>query len=318
MNNGNYQANLWADQEKFHKMNNAGVPIDDWQGSHWAHQTPHNPVGINYYENPGSTPFTQVYQTSQNQGPGYYVHYTPPDRGQSVQYSSSPDIPFDKMNKEELAIWVWELASSKGWRESKRYSETFRLNNVSGEQILKMKNETLRDDLNIWKLGHRLEILRSVRELRVSNPHGKTKVERWSSTIPKNSDSESSWVPVSAPGSDSGMKSEQKIRRRPASCDEMPAARVQVSDSETSVTSGSVTVSVQQPKIQNTKQANEDIPFINVDAEPLSIPAISDQTRGRKSTVAMPDAKSLFNNEAPLIESKMKSWEEADTSGGRM
>jgi len=126
------------------------------------------------------------------------------------------------------------------------------------------------------------------------------------------------------------MKSEKKNRSRQVSRDEEHAARDQVTESETSVSSGFVTDSEQQPKMQNTKLVNEDIPYVNLEAEPLekpSKPSILDQTGGRKSTVAEPDVKfqvkikhsKQINNKVPLIDFKMKCWEEeaAIITGGR-
>jgi len=83
---------------------------------------------------------------------------------QSVQNSSSID-PMNKMSPEQIAHWIGEIARDQKWTEADTYSDLFRGKKVSGEQILKMNYQTLLSAVGIKKLGHRLEILRSVEEL---------------------------------------------------------------------------------------------------------------------------------------------------------
>lgn len=269
-----------------HMMNMASVPIN-YQVNQWANQANSPalyPIGTIYNGYPASTQFAQVQMYPNFQGLVYSPQFTLADREHSI-----PDIPFHKMNVEDLAIWVGELASSLSWTEAGEYTESFRQKEVSGEQILKMDSKTLRDDLNIRKLGHRLEILRAVKEL-VPNPEAQCAeaMERYQSTISTYTDSDTSLVGIPTrsapePSNERVIQSEKKIRSVPSSGDE--------------------------------KQVSDQSPYID-----FVIPSILNQKGGRKSTVATPDVKSsiMIKKRKSLEAPFMESWEEEADLTGRM
>lgn len=122
---------------------------------------------------------------------------------------SAPKIPIYRMNVEELATWVKYFSNSKGWIEADLYAESFVQKGIDGKKIVRLSNNDLKRDLEIAKLGHRLEILTMVKELH-SSPKARcaAQMERYHNTISSYSDSENSVIsldsaPYSAPEPDS-------------------------------------------------------------------------------------------------------------------
>jgi len=60
----------------------------------------------------------------------------------------------------------------KGWEEARRYSQSFKTNEISGGLLTRLNVQTLRNELGIVKLGHRLEIIAAIEknELTLINP----------------------------------------------------------------------------------------------------------------------------------------------------
>jgi hypothetical protein len=76
------------------------------------------------------------------------------------------------MNEEETAIWIEMLASFKGWKEAKTYSQNFKSNCVTGYVLPYLSIQALKSELDIIKYGHRLEIMAAIEnsELTLVNP----------------------------------------------------------------------------------------------------------------------------------------------------
>jgi len=83
-----------------------------------------------------------------------------------------PPTKLTAMNAEETAIWVEMLANFKGWTEGKAYAESFKRNGVTGRILPCLTSKALRYELDILKLGHRLEITGAIsnNELTLLNP----------------------------------------------------------------------------------------------------------------------------------------------------
>jgi len=71
----------------------------------------------------------------------------------------------DEMNVERTAAWIRMLGSSKGWTEANQYAESFRNNNIMGYLLEKLTMQSLKSDLNIFKYGHRIEIMEAITQL---------------------------------------------------------------------------------------------------------------------------------------------------------
>jgi len=83
-----------------------------------------------------------------------------------------PPTKLTEMNVEETAIWLEMLAKFKGWTEGTTYSESFKRNGVSGRILNCLTSKALRYELDVLKLGHRLEITDAIsnNELTLLNP----------------------------------------------------------------------------------------------------------------------------------------------------
>jgi len=83
-----------------------------------------------------------------------------------------PPTKLTEMNAEETAIWLEMLANFKGWMEGKAYAESFKRNGVTGPILPCLTLKALRYELDILKLGHRLEITGAIsnNELTMLNP----------------------------------------------------------------------------------------------------------------------------------------------------
>jgi len=76
------------------------------------------------------------------------------------------------MNPEDTAIWLETLAKFKGWEEAKTYAHSFKSNDIAGCDLQYLSVKTLKSDLEIVKLGHRLEIISAIESnlLTLMNP----------------------------------------------------------------------------------------------------------------------------------------------------
>jgi len=83
-----------------------------------------------------------------------------------------PPTKLAGMNVEETAIWLEMVATFKGWTEGKAYALSFKRNGVTGRHLPCLTIEALRYELDILKLGHRLEITAAISscELTLLNP----------------------------------------------------------------------------------------------------------------------------------------------------
>jgi len=83
-----------------------------------------------------------------------------------------PPTKLTDMNAEETAIWLEMLSKFKGWTEGKSYAESFKRNGVNGHILHCLTSKALRYELDILKLGHRLEITGAIsnNELTLLNP----------------------------------------------------------------------------------------------------------------------------------------------------
>jgi len=120
-----------------------------------------------------------------------------------------PKIAIHRMDIEELATWVEDFSNFSRWSEAEMYAEFFRRKGIDGAKIVQLNSKDLRDDLGISKLGHRLELLRTIKEL-YTNPRARCaeQMERWHQIVSSYSDSEWSVAsfdnsPNSAPEPDS-------------------------------------------------------------------------------------------------------------------
>jgi len=131
-----------------------------------------------------------------------------------------PRIPIWQVGFDELATWVRDFACFKRWPEAEKYANSFRTKRIDGEKIIGMDSDQLQVQLQITKLGHRLEILRAVRELRSIRNHRAVAMERYGRSYSDTEKSElSSWCTDHLPRSGqepqrrSGRKVSGSIRR---------------------------------------------------------------------------------------------------------
>merc|ERR1719245_2660844 len=84
-----------------------------------------------------------------------------------------PPTKLTFMNVVETAIWLEMVATFKGWTEGKAYAESFKSNGVTGRILPYLTVKALRYELDILKLGHRLEIIAAISksELTLLNPY---------------------------------------------------------------------------------------------------------------------------------------------------
>jgi len=120
----------------------------------------------NFQGYPVNVPVANVYPMFQNvQIPGHLVQGTP-IQVQQLASMPPPRIPIYHMDVEELATWVKDFANFKQWSEADKYAKSFLKKGIDGKKLIRMTNNQLWMQLQIAKLGHRLEILRAVKELR--------------------------------------------------------------------------------------------------------------------------------------------------------
>jgi len=83
-----------------------------------------------------------------------------------------PPTTLAEMDEIETAIWIEMLASFKGWKEAKTYSQSFKSNCVTGYSLPYLSVKALKSELDIIKFGHRLEIMAAIEnsELTLVNP----------------------------------------------------------------------------------------------------------------------------------------------------
>jgi len=156
-----------------------------------------------------------LYQVNQNLGINWQTLLPPVVNMEPLPATPFPKIAICRMNVEELATWVKDFSNFKRWNEADIYAEFFRLQGIDGEKIVQLNNKDLRD-LGISKLGHRLELLRTIKEL-CSHPRARCaeQMERWHQIVSSYSDSEWSVtsldnLPKSAPEPDSSFR--RKLR----------------------------------------------------------------------------------------------------------
>jgi len=115
----------------------------------------------------------------------------------------SPPDCLSTMNVDETAIWVEMLCGYKGWAEGKTYSDNFARNEISGYMLPCLNIETLRNELGIEKLGHRLEIVTAIlqNELTLMNP------------IIVSLNPNMSFLPVSSRESSGGYSKMEKVKK---------------------------------------------------------------------------------------------------------
>lgn len=84
----------------------------------------------------------------------------------------NPPITLCEMNVMETSVWILNIAGLKGWEEARRYSQSFKNYNITGDLLSCLNTQTLRNELEIAKLGHRLEIIEAIEmnQLTVMNP----------------------------------------------------------------------------------------------------------------------------------------------------
>jgi len=159
------------------------------------------------------------YQVNPNLGRNWQTLLPPTVNIEAPPTTPFPSIAIYRMDVEELATWVEDFSNFKRWSEAETYAESFRRMGIDGEKIVQLDRKDLRDHLGISKLGHRLELLRTIKEL-CSNPRARCagQMERWHQIVCSYSDSEWSVTsfdnyPKSAPEPDSssGRKLPVKI-----------------------------------------------------------------------------------------------------------
>jgi len=77
-----------------------------------------------------------------------------------------PTVPsVHQMSVEQTAGWIQRLAYAKQWEQADEYAKSFIENNVTGLRLLSLTTQSLATDLNIRKLGHRMDIIDAIRDL---------------------------------------------------------------------------------------------------------------------------------------------------------
>jgi len=235
MQNNLMPNNLMIGADPDHLRNNVLVPnVYQPNQQMWVLQA-NNPAHYPIY--PNCFGYAHNTQTTQNfQGPVYVQPNILANReqsNQSVQYSPSIEFPLNKMSVEQVAYVIGDLARFKKWAEARTYSDSFREKKVSGEQIRNMDCETLKCYLGIIKLGHRLEILRVVKELN-SDPESCTEVMERCESMSTCSNSETSSVLNRAPSTpelrdELVIRPEKENRSQPTSGDDVPHINLDLS-----------------------------------------------------------------------------------------
>jgi len=155
-----------------------------------------------------------LYQVNSSFGSNWRTLEHPVVNMEPLPRTPFPKIAICRMDVEELATWVNDFSILQGWTEADIYAESFRREGIDGEKIVQLNSKDLREDLGISKLGHRLELLRTVKEL-CSHPRARCveEMERWHQIVSSYSDSEWSVAPsdhssksAPEPDSSSGRK----------------------------------------------------------------------------------------------------------------
>jgi len=87
------------------------------------------------------------------------------------EYEQPPTTLAD-MSEEGTAIWVEIIGSFKGWKEARDYAQSFKNHGVTGHVLPYLSVKSLQSELNIWKFGHRIEIIAAIEknEFTLMNP----------------------------------------------------------------------------------------------------------------------------------------------------
>jgi len=91
--------------------------------------------------------------------------FTPILLSQNTQqkHPSFPKLLVDN-TVDDIAEWICNLAVSKNWGTAASYSELFKQNKIDGRKIVSLQNEDLKNIIRIPKLGHRLAIIKAVKD----------------------------------------------------------------------------------------------------------------------------------------------------------
>jgi len=83
-----------------------------------------------------------------------------------------PPTTLAEMSEEGAAIWVEMIGSFKGWKEARDYAQSFKMHGITGHVLPYLSVKSLQSELNIWKFGHRLEIIAAIEknEFTLMNP----------------------------------------------------------------------------------------------------------------------------------------------------
>jgi len=147
----------------YSKLSNCGPYTETSASHHWHYHYPINSWGP--YPVPTDEHVEETKRMKQ-------LRLTPQILGSVWPPKFQPPTKLTEMNPEETAIWLEMLANFKGWTEGKTYAESFKRNGVSGPILHCLTSKTLRYELDILKLGHRLEIMGAISndELTLLNP----------------------------------------------------------------------------------------------------------------------------------------------------
>lgn len=99
--------------------------------------------------------------------------FTPDTLRSAWPKNYQPPATLAVMNVKETAIWLEIFANLKGWKEATTYAQSFKANGIYGKMLTYLTLQTLRSELEILKLGHRLEIIAAIddEELTLMNPY---------------------------------------------------------------------------------------------------------------------------------------------------
>jgi len=82
----------------------------------------------------------------------------------------SPETEFEDMSVDQVCNWIGEFGTSQGWCNSDTYTyvESFRLKKIDGRQLVCLTPEDFLEMNMVKKLGHKIAIVRAVKELKNS------------------------------------------------------------------------------------------------------------------------------------------------------
>jgi len=108
-------------------------------------------------------------------------------------------VKAELMTVEQTAGWVLTLGRFNGWKEAQQYSDSFKRNDIWGYLLQKLTLDSLKNELDITKYGHRLGLMMSIKRLYPDISEHEVETETMSSDHYRSPMSVSEASPVHSP-----------------------------------------------------------------------------------------------------------------------